>query len=124
MASGWPPAKITTKAFVATFRACARSPSLERKLPAGRSFPRAPPTLRAPPSAPANSSRRTIPASARSPQKSGQRRRGRGPRRADSVLLVEAFAYAEHVADGMAEVHLAHLPGLIGRRHGDLEPGG
>src|SRR5262249_37659109 len=55
---------------------------------------------------------------------SGQRRRGRGPRRADSVLLVEAFAYAEHVADGMAEVHLAHIPGLIRRRQGDLEADG
>src|SRR5215831_11277110 len=124
MASGWRPAKITTKAFVATFRACARSPSLERKLPAGRSSPRALRTLRAPPSAPANSSRRTIPASARSPQKSGPRRRGRGPRRADSVLLLEAFAHAEHVAVGMAEVHLAHIPGLVRGRHGDLEPGG
>jgi hypothetical protein len=44
----------------------------------------------------------------------------------DGLKLVfggQAFADAEDVAVGMAEVHFADVPGFVGGRHGDIETG-
>src|SRR5579863_9047588 len=39
-------------------------------------------------------------------------------------MVVEALAYTKDVAVGMAEVHFADAPGLVGWWHSDVEAGG
>ena len=40
------------------------------------------------------------------------------------LFWLGSAANPEHVAIGMAKVHLANIPGHIGRRKGDFQPGG